>query len=396
MTWTSPQDLLAQVERQWSRGRILSARHSGEPLFPLTLRLKRPSPGEMAARFDEVRAWIRSLDDGSRACRGFGYDISWEEVNHRQLGRNRMPAAVVVPTESDALRLIGRDGDGERFTALADQARAAFPRLVDWIARRPLALVEHSDDWPRILAVLAWFVDNPRSGLYVRQLDIAGVDTKFIEQHTGLIAGLLDIVLDGQLPPPPISGLSFEQRYGLRPRPQLVRFRSLDARRAIAGLTDITTPVTQFATLQLPLRRVFITENEINGLAFPDVPDSIVIFKLGYAIDILAAVPWLTTCEIHYWGDIDTHGFAILDRLRAVCPGARSLLMDLATLRAHQPLWGREDVPAHAQLTRLTVDERALYDHLRAGTFGDRIRLEQERVPLTVLDSAMKNLPPAQ
>jgi hypothetical protein len=30
-----------------------------------------------------------------------------------------------------------------------------------------------------------------------------------------------------------------------------------------------------------PLERVFITENEINGLAFPDVPGSLVIFGLG-------------------------------------------------------------------------------------------------------------------
>jgi hypothetical protein len=29
--------------------------------------------------------------------------------------------------------------------------------------------------------VLRWFVANPRPGVYLRQLDIPGVDTKFIE-----------------------------------------------------------------------------------------------------------------------------------------------------------------------------------------------------------------------
>jgi hypothetical protein len=56
--------------------------------------------------------------------------------------------------------------------------------------------------------------------------------------------------------------------------------------------------------------RIFITENEINGLAFPDLPDGIVVFGLGYALDRLAAASWMADRAIHYWGDIDTHGFA--------------------------------------------------------------------------------------
>jgi hypothetical protein len=42
------------------------------------------------------------------------------------------------------------------------------------------------------------------------------------------------------------------------------------------------------------------------------------IFGLGYGLDRLADVPWLERCEVWYWGDIDTHGVGILDRLRAV------------------------------------------------------------------------------
>jgi len=40
--------------------------------------------------------------------RGYGYVIEWREVNHRVHGRNRVSEAVTVPTEADALRLIGR------------------------------------------------------------------------------------------------------------------------------------------------------------------------------------------------------------------------------------------------------------------------------------------------
>jgi hypothetical protein len=47
-----------------------------------------------------------------------------------------------------------------------------------------------------------------------------------------------------------------------------------------------------------------------------------------YAIDRLGSLPWLREKPLYYWGDIDTHGFAILSRLRRHWEHARSLLMD--------------------------------------------------------------------
>ena len=49
-------------------------------------------------------------------------------------------------------------------------------------------------------------------------------------------------------------------------------------------------------------------------------------------------------------GDIDTHGFAILDRLRAWLPQTRSVLMDRDTLLAHRDRWVTEDRPAKSAL----------------------------------------------
>ena len=93
----------------------------------------------------------------------------------------------------------------------------AFPALAEWIGRRPHTLLANAADWNRILAVVAWFRDHPRSGLYLRQVDIAGVDTKFIEGRRGLLAELLDVVQqtqgDEQFPrgqEPSKSALGFE------------------------------------------------------------------------------------------------------------------------------------------------------------------------------------------
>ena len=59
-----------------------------------------------------------------------------------------------------------------------------------------------------------------------------------------------------------------------------------------------------------------------------------VIFGGGYAVPVLQPLGWLASLDLVYWGDIDTHGFAILDRLRHRLPRARSILMDRATLLA--------------------------------------------------------------
>ena len=44
-----------------------------------------------------------------------------------------------------------------------------------------------------------------------------------------------------------------------------------------------------------PVERVFITENEINGLAFPETPSSMVVFGLGYGLERLAVIEFLKT-----------------------------------------------------------------------------------------------------
>jgi hypothetical protein len=109
-------------------------------------------------------------------------------------------------------------------------------------------------------------------------------------------------------------------------------------------------------------------------------------------LDLLSDVAWLKDREIHYWGDIDTHGFAMLDRLRAMLPAARSLLMDRETLLAHRTLWVQEAVPHIGPLLRLTNAERSLFEDLQYGRFGEQVRLEQERIPFNQLKDAVEKI----
>ena len=400
MNWTGPDDLIAQVERLWMQGRLLgcSSKLRGPDgrddeilQFPLQLRLRRPTSRDLGDRFDDVRAWIKALEAGSQGVSGAGYRIDWEEVNTRQLGRNSVPAGVHVASRAEALAMIGKIGVAAQFDTLAEATLTRFPVLLDWLAGRPLIALEHARDWDRILDCLAWFRDHPRSGLYMRQIDVVGVDTKFMEARKGLLSELLDVLLPSAAIDTSATGVKgFEARFGLRTKPNLIRFRILDDRRAIAGLTDLAVPAEHFAQLSLDITRVFIVENEITGLAFPPVASSIVVLGLGHAVNLVSPAAWLRDREVHYWSDIDTHGFAMLDRLRASFPHVRSFMMDRETLLAHRKMWTAEDAPHVAGLDRLTAEEAALYADLRFERLGRCVRLEQERIPFAWLHARMQ------
>ena len=390
MTWTTPADLRTQVQRLWDQGALLRAQLDDEPLFPLPLRLKRPDSKALAERFDEVRQWIRQLQEGEGH-----YRLDWQAINHRQLGRNQVPGGAHLDSLDAALALLGKRREAERFAELSRLILDRFPELHDWLARYPLRALEQAEHWPKVLAVLDWFRAHPQSGIYLRQLDIAGVDSKFIEQRRGLLGELLDRVLQAAVLDAEARGVrGFSRRYGLRDKPLLVRLRILDPALAIGALNDLSAPVEQIARLRLDLARVFVTENETNALAFPAHERALVILGQGYALERLGEIPWLHEQPLHYWGDIDTHGFAILDRLRAHLPQAESLLMDRATLLEHQALWGEEpaDKRCTASLGRLTDAEQALYRDLREDRLGERLRLEQEHVRFGWLQQALEKL----
>jgi hypothetical protein len=142
------------------------------------------------------------------------------------------------------------------------------------------------------------------------------------------------------------------------------------------------SPFCELAALDLPTSHVFIVENKQTGLAFDDLPGAVVLMARGYAVDRLHELPWLRAADaVHYWGDLDTHGLAILGRPRGHLPQVQSLLMDEATLLEHRAVWVTEPQPHRADaIEHLDAAEQALYRDLRGDRWGVRVRLEQERI----------------
>lgn len=390
MNWTRPLELRAQVQRVWDQGELLASFVTGEPLFPMRLTLKAPTSAEMSDRFDEVRAWIGELR-AMPFCR-----VEMREFRHRLFGANAVPQAVWIETVGDALALIGKQRAAVRFAGLIEAMRELEPRFSPWLAKRPLRALELADEWRRLLEIVAWIEKHPAPGVYLRQVDIPGVHSKFIEAHRGVLTELLNIVLPPAAIDPTLTGISrFAKRYGFRDKPVLIRFRSLDPQGSLLpyGFTrDVTLDAESFACLDPSVSQVFITENEINFLAFPQVKGSLVVFGAGYGFEMLSGVKWLNHCSIHYWGDIDTHGFAILDQLRSRFNHVESFLMDRATLLAFKSQWGEEEKQTLRDLAGLNQEEKALYDDLRDNRIRKRLRLEQERIGFGWVESALSAL----
>ena len=393
--WTTPADLRRQVRRLWERGVILASLATGETLFPRRLALKRPGSTELRDRFDEVRTWVSALRSMSHVR------VTMREVRHRVSGANSLPHEVWVDTLEDAVALVRKQPELAEFRRLVDRTRARRPALLAWVARRPLRALQLAREWRLLLDVVDWLEDHPRPGVYLRQMDVPGVHSKFVEAHRGVLGELFDLSLSPESidagAPSGVAG--FSRRYGFREKPERIRFRVLDSALSPlpagpedAGGPDIALDAASFAALRTGVSRVFITENEINFLAFPRVKEAMVIFGAGYGFERLDRARWLGELRLCYWGDIDTHGFAILDALRARFGHVESFLMDRSTLLAFESLWGTEDSPIDRELPRLTAQERTLYDDLVADRFGWHVRLEQERIGFGWVRDALARL----
>jgi hypothetical protein len=220
--------------------------------------------------------------------------------------------------------------------------------------------------------------------MYLRQVDVPGVDTKFIERHKGVLAELLDAQLD----PSRVDAAApdFATRYGFLRRPGYVRFRVAGGFR---GLTELSVRTDELTAAPGGVTRAYVIENEITYLAFGLPAAAMAIFGGGYAVPVLEPLGWLSDLDVVYWGDIDTHGFAILNRLRHRLPHARSMLMDRATLLAHKDHWVTEPAPTAAVLDRLDPAESALYADLISDAYAPAVRLEQERISFSAAEEAV-------
>lgn len=356
-------DLRSRAKRLFDRDAREWAAAGGDDAV-LDVPLHPPTERRALADLEATRTWVESWRVATRAP---DVVVEWAVRSWSRVGSQEVPVRVTVRgaraiariageaeawalllARLDALREIVGDNDAAR-RALRTHARA-------------IAALEDADHG-RLMDVLAWLRDHPVSERLIRELPIRGIHTKWIESRRGLVEALHRAGTGA-------SGL------GLREPAPLVRLRALDAELAVGGLLDVSAPVDQLAALPIEPHRVFVFENLATVLAMPDVPGGVVIHGGGHRVDMVARLPWAH--RVSYWGDLDSHGFAILHRLRMSGVEATSVLMDAETAIAHRDLWGSDPEPNTAILSSLTREEASALQLLSA---EGNVRLEQERIP---------------
>jgi hypothetical protein len=358
----------AAKRQAWLRGDELDA-------FPLEINVAPPSEKEAMANLGAVKAWVagwRQITQG----------LEWRERRWRVIGAQTLPDRLFIADEDQLASWAGHAGEWKRVRHRYQAVVSRWPHCQLAASRAYDALATYSEaDFNRLLALLSWLDQNRSSGLYHRQIPLAGMDTKWVEARKPLITSLVSSITG-------VEGVDFYATCGLLTPPNLVRFRILDPsiRAALFGMGDLTVPVAEFARACLPVKTVFIVENLVTGLACADIPGAIVIMGRGYAVEFLSDCLWLRDVNVFYWGDIDTHGFAILSRVRGRLPHVRSILMDDATrmYQLSQSLSGDEEIPSpDIHPSNLTEDEARL-NALLGRVDGPAARVEPGNIEWTL------------
>lgn len=368
------------LQRRWDRGELLQAVAPGGSWEPIRVPLRGPSAREVGADLGAAQEWAALLHKAAHTGRSPAFRLETRTVGGRLVGVNVVPAAAWFDEPDQAWRLLGVADQVTAFRRICEAGAAAHPAIADWVAAHPLRALAEEHSWAKVTATVLWLRAKVGTAAYLRQIDVPGVDTKFIESRRGLLAELLDAVAPGVADEARSPGRDFARRYGFRAKPAMTRLRSLDGTPLFGGLTDVSVRVDELAAIEVPARRVLIVENEVTFLALPVVPGAVAFFGAGFDVLRLGRVPWLRERDVVYWGDLDTDGFVILDRLRSQLPAVRSVLMDLGTIRAHESQWTTDPTPSRAELERLAPHEAAVYRALRDNELGTSVRLEQERV----------------
>ncbi|WP_435112434.1 Wadjet anti-phage system protein JetD domain-containing protein [Nocardiopsis synnemataformans] len=378
----TPEQVVADIERRLAK-HWHTAIAGGDPLFPHLFPLGRLTRADLEADYAAVHTRTVQWQDWTKAR-----DLALDYENRSVKGTSQVvPTHLGVDSLDRAAAIVGGAWPArlerarrrhrvlqERYPQMADPARVL--RLVDQYT--PL-------DFDLLTTVADWYLADPaRAGLGVtpRQVPLPGVHAKWLQAHTkGVLA---------------LTGLD---DLGLRPaHPSRIHFTYLDPAYRATGVRvhDSATVGDTFTPAYQP-DVVLISENKDTAIHFPPAPGGMAVEGHGFGGRTAAAFAWLAGApRLFYWGDIDRHGYEILNGFRADGLPVTSILMDPHTYDAYERYGTDTDKNGAAikhgtpkPLAHLTGPERAVYLRLLDADHTGHRRIEQERIPLTAALEAL-------
>jgi len=385
----SPEDIKQQALKWWMP--FLQSQLTDTSFFPKRIdRIGKVKPGQITRQFETLQNEIASLYKSSKDVTGFGYQIKTAGRSFRRTGSHELPDSIEFETVEDYIQFTGKGKEWKLFLSNCRTLLSELPQLKAWLPDNVLLLTEHGRDWQGIIEVCRYFVQNPRPGLYVRQLPVK-VHSKFIEENSSILQSMLDFLLTTDH----IRNAEqkrLAERYFLKHDEPLIRIRLLDENILFyQNIHDVSIRLSDFEATDWNCTNVVITENKMNFLSLPDLPAGIALWSGGgFKISYLRNADWLKNKRVYYWGDIDEHGFQILHQLRSYFPHTQSIMMDQPTYdQFKQYAVPGKNNPAE-QLNHLNHEEAALYASLKKQPGQNR--LEQEKIPHYYSDLRLKTL----
>ncbi|QGU00990.1 hypothetical protein CKALI_00445 [Corynebacterium kalinowskii] len=334
---------------------------------PLTIGLQPPSG--RTAELDDGKATKAWLQEWSRSA----IPLQRQHRKLSYLGVYEVPVRVVLDQPETAAEVAGKAKHWKRINQLLDYFVEALGEPVRAKLVEKLSAWQGWSDFTaeQFIAVVKWLRTHDASEYYIRELPIYGVDTKWIEAHRGVVSAV-------------VENMEF------REKPDLVEMRSLDQRLLLHGLSHLRCRLSEIG--DLPGQRVVLVENHVTFLALPPMSGTIAIYGAGlHAHSIVGRMPQLKEKQVMYWGDIDTHGFYILELVRRHLPNATSILMDVDTARLHEALAVAEPLPSRFQPELLTPGELQTLAYIRERSAVGSLRIEQERIVFDRVVDAFEN-----
>ncbi|WFS13595.1 DUF3322 domain-containing protein [Rhodococcus aetherivorans] len=225
----------AQVAYRSRRARWITDPAAAES-DSLSIGLRPPSERRVAQDPDAVVAWVRAWHRYPGAGR-----VEWETRRWPSFGTQEVPMRLLL---SGATEIAAAAARGPEWRTLTERQALLFDRLGPGTAALATAIAAtharwlelDEPDFARLVAAVRWLAEHPSSGLFVRQLPVPGVDTKWVSRHRGLVETLLD-------------GVRGDRDLGVRSLPRMCEVAVCD-RALLAGAPRIfATSLDELAAL---------------------------------------------------------------------------------------------------------------------------------------------------
>ena len=236
----------------------------------------------------------------------------------------------------------------------------------------------HLDIWENILHVCSFFIENPKSNLYIREIPIPTVAT-FIEDNQKIITEILVAFL-----PNTNTNDCFEKRFGLKYDAPLVRIRSLNGVLGNFPIADISLKIEDWQKVKLEFKTVFIITDSLNFLRFPHQENAIAILGTAKMLADLDQLSFLKNAQIYFWSDLNIQGATWLSSVRAKFPNTKSFLMEIELLEAYEAIVENIKITNTEIIIRLTPKEQELLTELRKGKQLLQKHIRQEDIEIAL------------